>query len=160
MVLELLLIEPNSIDADFISQTLRNVNSNIHVECVRDGRAALDYLFGTGDYAHRNSLHQPDLILLNLNLEPVMGFSGLDVLRVAKSYVRTRVIPIVILSESGNQGAMRESYQFSANSYVEKSTDRNRFRTELELMGRYWLTINKSASHDTAPAESDNNAKA
>ena len=150
MVLELLLIETNVSDAEIVIQALTNVNPAIHIEVVHDGREALDYLFGTGKYAQRDLQIQPDLILLNLNLTSTPGFSGMDVLRVVKSYARTRTIPVVILSEPGSSDSMLESYQFNANSYVEKSADRERFRQSLDVIGRYWLTVNKAATKDSA----------
>src|SRR5690242_16287212 len=101
-MLELLLIETSEADAEIVIQALSRVNPDIHVEVAHDGREALDYLFGTGKYGQRDLQIQPDLILLNLHLPPLPGFSGLDVLRVVKSYARTRTIPVVILSESEN----------------------------------------------------------
>jgi len=152
---ELLLIEADASSVEFIIQVLCRVNSDIHVEVAQDGGQALDYLFGTGKYIERDTQRLPDLILLNLNLPSMPGFGGMDILRVAKSYARTRTIPIVILTESRGDEQALESYHFSANSYVEKSDNLEEFQQALEMVGRYWLTINRRTTRSAVFASMD-----
>jgi two-component system response regulator len=146
MSTQLLVIQNNAEDAAFIRKVLSTVNPDMDIEVVPDGREALDYLFGTGRFSTRDTARMPQLILLDLSLPVLPGFHALDVLRVAKSYTRTRIIPIVILAETDQFDMMFESYQFSANSYIEKSDDKKLFRHALELVGRYWLMVNKAAT--------------
>ncbi len=62
-----------------------------------DGQEALDYLFGTGAYAGRDTSDVPALTLLDLKLPKV---SGLDVLRRIRAEAITRRMPVVILTSS------------------------------------------------------------
>ena len=56
----------------------------------RDGVEALDYLFGTGSYAGRDTGVMPTVILLDLKL-PKMD--GLEVLRRLRADNRTKLLP-------------------------------------------------------------------
>ena len=55
---------------------------------VRDGAAALDYLFATGAYAGRDPTVIPRLVLLDLKLPKI---DGLDVLRRLRAHEITKL---------------------------------------------------------------------
>ena len=86
-LVEILIVEDSASDAEVTLQALRNVRVANRVYVVRDGRAALDFLFCKGQYAHRRRTDQPQVILLDLGLPKV---DGAEVLRQIKSDSRTR----------------------------------------------------------------------
>ena len=59
-------------NADDARTKKNNISNTIVV--ARDGVEALDYLFGTGQDAERDTSAQPELILLDLKLPKVDGF--------------------------------------------------------------------------------------
>jgi two-component system, response regulator len=137
---EVLLLEHNPIDAETIISVMKQVNPSIHVEWVRTSRAALDFVFSTGTYAARTQDQAPRLILLDVTFSRT---EGLDLLNILKSYARTRVLPVVILTDTPNHTA----FFAQANSCIVKTssaTDSEEYCRALELIGRYWLTMNKS----------------
>src|SRR5437879_5973349 len=95
--IEVLLVESNPTDANLAVRALTQISPQIHVEVAQDGADALDFLFNTGEYAHRHPAQIPDLILINLKV-PVIN--GLEVIRILKAYARTKIIPIVVLAKS------------------------------------------------------------
>ena len=113
----ILLVEDNPDDEELAMRALKknNIRNDIHV--VRDGAAALDYLFGTGEYAGRDISDQPQVILLDLKL-PKVG--GLEVLQRLRSDDRTRLLPVVILTSSKEEQDLIAGYSLGANSYVRK----------------------------------------
>ena len=136
----ILLVEDNPDDEELAMRALKknNIRNDIHV--VRDGAAALDYLFGTGEYAGRDISDQPQVILLDLKL-PKVG--GLEVLQRLRSDERTRLLPVVILTSSKEEQDLIAGYSLGANSYVRKPVDFDQFVEAVRQLGLYWLVINE-----------------
>jgi CheY-like chemotaxis protein len=107
---------------------------------VRDGVEALDYLFGTGQYARRDVRDLPAVVLLDLKLPKV---DGLEVLRRIRSDERTKHIPVVVLTSSDDQRDVLESYRLGANSYVCKPVNFHQFQEAVRRLQFYWLRVNE-----------------
>ena len=136
----ILLVEDNPQDEKLILRSLRKVNLANHVDVVRDGQQALDYLFGGGEYKDRDLNDLPALILLDLKLPRI---SGLDVLRLVRANERTSRVPVVILTTSQEQLDIAQSYDLHANSYIRKPVDFAQFVEAIQHMGLYWLVLNE-----------------
>src|SRR3990167_330660 len=95
--IEILLVEDNPNDVELTLHALSENRLSNHIEVVRDGEEALEFIFGTGAHSHRSMDHGPKVILLDLKLTKV---DGLEVLRRLKSDLRTKTIPVVILTSS------------------------------------------------------------
>ena len=70
---EILLVEDNLNDAELTIHALRKGNIANKLFHLKDGLAALDFLFGTGEYSGRNINNKPRLILLDLKMPKVDG---------------------------------------------------------------------------------------
>jgi two-component system response regulator len=136
----ILLVEDNPDDELLALRALRKNGIAGDVVVAHDGVEALDYLFATGDHAGRNTCVLPRLILLDLNLPRL---DGLEVLRRLRSDERTRLLPVVILSSSGEQKDVRDGYGFGANSYVRKPVNFEQFVRAVEQLKSYWLVLNE-----------------
>jgi CheY-like chemotaxis protein len=138
---EILLVEDNPDDLELALHALRREKLANHIEVARDGEEALDFIFCRGNYAHRDSNHQPRLILLDLKLPKV---DGLQVLREIKNDARTKAIPVVILTSSKEEKDLVEGYRLGVNSYIQKPVDFEQFRGSIKQVGLYWLVVNQS----------------
>lgn len=105
-----------------------------------DGVEALDYLFGTGVHAGRDTSDQPVVILLDLKL-PRVG--GLEVLERLRQDDRTKYLPVVVLTSSTEQDDMLRAGDLHANSYVRKPVDFDAFLEAARQLGLYWTVLNK-----------------
>ena len=139
-VVEILLVEDNPHDEELTLHALshNNLTNNVHV--VRDGAEALEFIFCTGAYAHRDIENSPKVILLDLKLPLV---DGLEVLRRIKADERTRTTPVVMLTSSGEERDMVESYKLGVNSYIVKPVDFEQFSEAVRQLGLYWLLLNE-----------------
>ena len=136
----ILLIEDNASDIDLTKRALEKGRIANALVVVSDGQEALDYLFGTGEYAGRDSSDFPALTLLDLKLPKV---SGLDVLRRIRSDSRTRRMPVVILTSSREEQDIAAGYDLGVNSYIRKPVDFEHFVQSVAQLGLYWLVLNE-----------------
>jgi len=139
-VVEILLVEDNPRDAELTIRALRKQNLANHLVHVKDGKAALDFLFAQGEYADLTLDDKPKVVLLDLKLPKV---DGLEVLRVMKSDDRTRTIPVVVVTSSAEDPDVRVAYQLGANSFVVKPVDFDTFIRAMTQLSRYWLLVNR-----------------
>ena len=136
----ILLVEDNP---DDITLTLRALKKNSifnEVVVAKDGVEALDYLFGTGIYAGRDTSVMPVVTLLDLKLPKIDGF---EVLKRVRSNERTKLIPIVILTSSKEDVDLINGYSLGANSYIRKPVDYEQFTEAIRELGLYWILINE-----------------
>ena len=92
----ILLVEDNASDAELAIRALTKCRINNDVIIATNAGEALEYLFYTGRYEHREQ-KAPAMVLLDINLPKV---SGIEVLKQIRSYNKTKNIPVVILSAS------------------------------------------------------------
>ena len=135
----ILLVEDNPDDLELAIRALRKSGQGESVVVARDGVEALDYLFGTGAFAGRDTAVRPTVILLDLKLPRLGGHEVLERLRKDK---RTQLIAIVVLTSSDERDDVRGAYARGANSYFRKPVEFSQFTTMLAEVGHYWLDLN------------------
>lgn len=137
----ILLVEDNPDDVDLTLRALERVGPGVDTVVARDGVEALDYLFARGDHSGRPADEQPSVVLLDLKLPRVDGFEVLARLRADE---RTRLLPVVVLTSSREEGDLDASYRLGANSYIRKPVDFGRFREAVGQISAYWLVLNEA----------------
>ncbi len=137
---DILLVEDNPADEELTLDALRTHHLANHIEVVRDGAEALEFLFQTGAYAHQAGKTSPKLVLLDLKLPKL---DGLEVLQRIKSDPRTQPIPVVLLTSSREERDIDEGYRLGANSYIVKPVDFGQFTEAVRQLGLYWLLLNQ-----------------
>ncbi len=136
----ILLVEDNPDDVALTRRAFANNKITNELIEARDGVEAIDYLFGTGAYAGRNTAILPAIILLDLHLPRL---DGLEVLKRIRSDPRTKRVCVVILSSSIEDRDVCECYAEGANSYVHKPVDFDELISVIGCISLYWLTVNR-----------------
>lgn len=139
----ILIVEDNPDDELLILRALKKNNIANEVIVAHDGVEALDFLFGTGDYATRDLTIMPQVIILDLKLPKI---DGLELLKRIRANELTKYIPVVIMTTSAEQKDIVDSYNLGANSYIQKPVDFSEFMQATQQLGLYWLVINKNAT--------------
>jgi two-component system response regulator len=138
----ILLVEDNPDDEALTLRALKKNNIQNDVVIARDGVEALDYLFGTGQYAGRDVSQLPSVVLLDLKLPKI---DGLEVLEKVRANEVTKFLPVVILTSSKEEQDLINGYKLGANSYIRKPVDFSQFMEAVRQLGLYWLLLNEAA---------------
>ena len=131
----LMLVEDNPDDVELTLRVLKRHHPSVQVRVAQDGVEAVDQLHGPA--ATQTPL--PALVLMDLNM-PRMG--GLEALRRIRAEARTRLLPVVVLTTSGQETDIHASYAAGANSFVRKSVAFEAFEDTVRMLGHYWLGLN------------------
>lgn len=140
MTATLLLVEDNPTDEKLTLRAFERRAEAASVVVVRDGLEALDYLFGTGKHAGRDTYEQPRLVLLDVKMPRL---DGLEVLARIRTDHRTRELPVVILTASREEQDVERSYALGVNAYVRKPVDLAEFTRTAEVIVHLWLVLNE-----------------
>jgi len=137
---EILLVEDNPQDAEITLRALKRANFANHVQWLKDGEEALEYLFSEGQY-EAQPRPRPRVMLLDIKMPKV---DGIQVLKRLKADERTRSIPVVMLTSSKEESDLVRSYDLGVNSYLVKPVDFKRFSEEVTRVGYYWVAMNQT----------------
>ena len=119
-LVDILIVEDSAADAELVVKALKEVRITNHIFVVRDGAAALDFLFFRGEFSQRRRTERPQIILLDLGLPKI---DGLEVLRQIKADSRTRMIPVIVLTVSDRDRDVMMSQRLGADGYIVKPVD-------------------------------------
>ena len=134
----ILLVEDSPDDVELTRRAFEKNNIRNPVVVVGDGQVALDFLFREGEFVDRPD-DLPQIVLLDLQLP---GLGGLEVLRRIRADPRTALLPVVILTSSGEERDLVDGYRLGANSYIRKPVDFQQFLQAVRELGLYWLVLN------------------
>jgi two-component system, response regulator len=121
---DILFVEDNPFDVDLTMRTLRGCNVGDRVQVARDGKEALDFLFGSGKYEGRRLEEGPRLVLLDLKLPKV---TGLQVLQWVRADPRTKELPVIILTSFDDDRQVVEIFRLGVTGYLTKPLNRDEF---------------------------------
>jgi DNA-binding response OmpR family regulator len=137
----ILLVEDNPDHEALTIRALKKAHMANDIIVAHDGAEAMELLFGVEGDTGRRPIPVPQLILLDLKLPKV---DGLDVLHRLRAAPRTKLVPVVVLTSSDEEGDVVTSYKLGANSYVCKPVDFVQFMEATKQLGLYWLVLNEA----------------
>lgn len=131
----ILLIDDNPNDVELALTALDEVATGGAVSVASSGPEAMTLLRRA-----RDDGHLPDLILLDLKMPHMDGIAILDAIRAERGL---EGIPVVMLTTSGENRDIRESYAHGASAYVVKPLDFTQFREALRTIQAFWTSLNR-----------------
>lgn len=132
-----LLVEDDAYDALFVEIEFEKAHVETHLQIVRDGVAARQYMEGQGHYANRQVYPLPDVILLDLGMPRMNGFEFLEWLR-SQSSEAYRLIPVVVMSATPHPEDMERACALGANAFLAKPVDWQEYRAQIRTLGLFW----------------------
>jgi CheY-like chemotaxis protein len=135
----LLLVDDDPADAKLALLTLADLSLDQHTLVIPDGMQALDWLHARGESQNRPP-GQPVAILLDVKMPGLNGFEVLVQIRAAPAL---RLIPVVMLSASGQERDVRQAYELGANGYLIKSIDFQTSTANLHAFAKFFAVANE-----------------
>jgi two-component system, response regulator len=119
------LVEDNPSDIELTRRAFEKSRVANRLVVAEDGKQALDYLFEATN-------EMPALMLLDLKLPKI---PGLEVLKRLRENVRTRRLPVIILTSSNEEQDVARGYDLGVNSYIRKPVDFVQFVQSVQAFG-------------------------
>lgn len=140
MEVEILIVEDTRSDAEMTIRAIKKANITNKIIHLKDGQEALDFLFGTGNFAGRDVERKPKVILMDLKMPKV---DGIEVIGKIKSNDLTKHIPVVVLTSSKENPDIERCYAMGVNSYIVKPVESAEFIRVVANLGLYWVLHNQ-----------------
>ena len=133
---KILVVEGNATQELLTLLAIKNSGIECDVQVVRDGIEACLVLFD-------RTIPSPTLVLMELNLPKL---NGCEVLCRIRNHFETKVMPVIIFTESNSISDIEHCLDLHANSYVVKDKDLERNETRLKLLLYYWVAVNQNVN--------------
>ena len=143
-IVDLLVVEDDERVLELMLEAFREARVANTINVVRDGVAALDFLFCRRAYAERRSLPQPQVMLLDLKLPKL---HGLEVLRRVKADERTRNIHVIVLTVSQRDEHIQEALKLGADAYIVKPVEFRNFSQITSRLSLEWALMLPGVEH-------------
>jgi two-component system response regulator len=143
-----LLVDDDANDEELARIALERSKIPHQLVVVRDGVAALDWLFRRGEHAGREDDNPPRVILLDLKLPKI---NGLEVLEQIRADERTRTQPVVVFTSSMEASDLESSYRLGANAYIRKPVDFREYKELIVDVGAFWIRRNQTPANAGEP---------
>lgn len=132
----ILLVEDSPEDRLATIRAFRQCGVTSEILSCVDGDDALAFLKREGKYAGLPQAGLPSMLLLDLNMP---GTDGREVLGVLKADPLLKMIPVVVLTTSGDAKDVHGSYLAGASSYVTKPVDLAAFLEIIRKLKEWWF---------------------
>jgi CheY-like chemotaxis protein len=133
----IVLVEDDSGHARLIEKNLRRAHITNDIVTLRDGQEAVEYFF-PADHDAAAGRTLPLLVLLDLNLP---GLDGYQVLARLKADVRTKRIPVIILTTTDDPRDIERCYELGCNVYITKPVEYEQFTEAIRKLGLFLSVV-------------------
>ena len=116
-LLEILIIDDDVIDIEHLQRLFAQIGLQNRVKALSDPDKAMAYLTGEGEFGDRDVHPIPDLLLLDLNMRKIHGFTFLSRIR-ALEELRDMLVIVETGSELGAD--VQKAFKLGADSYLVK----------------------------------------
>lgn len=130
----ILLVEDDDGHRLLIRENLRAGGIVNEIIELPDGQQAIDYLTRRGAYQDPAKSPRPGLILLDIKMPKADGFVVLERI---KADPQLRLIPVLMLTSTDDQGEVNRCYALGANSYIVKPVRYEDFQERIRALGLF-----------------------
>ncbi|HXU74951.1 MAG TPA: response regulator [Methylomirabilota bacterium] len=138
-----LIAEDDADDVFLLQRAFSKAGINANLQFASDGEEAIRYLLS----ADQQENPIPDLLLLDLKMPRVDGFTVLDWVRKQPGLKR---LLVTVLTSSGARVDINRAYDLGANSYLLKPFSNENLVQLVGHLQAYWLGINFAPECDAS----------
>jgi CheY-like chemotaxis protein len=133
-----LYVEDEETDSFLMRHAFARQGLQAALRVVKDGKAAQDYLSGTGAYADRQMNPLPAVVLLDLNLPELHGF---EVLKWIRAHPVHAGLPVVVFTSSDLDEDRTRAQSTGATEFLRKPGSPLRFAEVVTKLNEQWLHL-------------------
>ena len=138
--MNILLAEDNQADIKISRRAFEKAKLKSNVYVVNNGEEALDFIYNKGKYQDKKLFPRPDLVILDIKMPRLDGFSVLDKIKDDLEYGS---IPVIMLTSSKYEEDMIRSFKKGACAYISKPMENEEFARIIEGFDFFWHAIQK-----------------
>jgi CheY-like chemotaxis protein len=127
-----LIVDDDLEDIQFAKRVIAAVCPQLQARGLSSGAELICYLQGEHGFSDRTEFPYPMMILLDLRMP---GMHGFDVLGWLRDHPPHNLIPVVVLTASGEVLVARQAYQLGARSFLTKPIAANEFKETMVSLG-------------------------
>ena len=132
----ILIADDDDDDALAIGETLASVGIKNSTKTVKDGTEVIAYFAGQGKFADREQFPIPSVLLLDLKMPKIGGFSVLEWLNEQKLLKNGPLV--VVLTGHGEIDSARRAYSLGARSFLAKPCRVEDMKNLVRAYPAYW----------------------
>ncbi len=140
MIRNILLVEDDENDVFFFKRAMKLAGWTDPLQVVQDGKQAIEYLNGTGQFFRREEFSLPALVLLDLKL-PYL--SGLEVLKWIREHPTFKQLTVIMLTSSREEVDIERACELGANAYVVKPSGADDLLDLVKSIWSFWIRFNQ-----------------
>jgi len=145
----ILQVEDDPNDVFLLQHAMTKAGVANPIQVATDGRQAIDYLKGAGEFADRARFPLPCLVLLDLKLPHVMG---LNVLKWIRQQPGTALVVVIMLTASAEDEDIAAAYRLGANAFLTKPSKAAKLEEMAKAIKDFWLNYNTLPQESRAEA--------
>jgi CheY-like chemotaxis protein len=138
--IRILVADDDEDDRLMIKDALLEARVANNISFVEDGEDLMDFLKGRGEYSGGKNGAEPGLILLDLNMPRK---DGREALKEIKEDPDLKGIPVVVMTTSGAEEDIIQSYDLGVNSFITKPVTFEGLVKVMKTLTEYWFSIVK-----------------
>ncbi len=133
-----LLAEDNRHDIAAIKRAWKNQKLANPLHIVRDGEECLDYLYHRGRYADSRQAPAPGVLLLDIRMPKMDGFTVLEQIRKDKKLCS---LPVIIFTSLQEEAHKIRSYKLGASAYIVKPAGIEKLSETINAITFFWRLV-------------------
>lgn len=134
--IRILVAEDNEEDVFVIREAFQDAHVVCHLDVVRDGAQAVEFLSPSG--ITPTAAQRPDIVLMDINMPVKNGLEALQEIRALRS---TASIPVIIFTTSRSPDDIDLAYRLGASSYIVKPSGFESLQAIARSICEYWGRI-------------------
>lgn len=138
----IVVAEDDEDDYLLITEALNGVDNIGGIHWTKDGEELLSYLDACEE-SDKAREKKPSLIILDFNMPKKDGREALEEI---KKHPERKKIPVIVLTTSQANSDIEQAYQLGANSFIQKPFKYVEFKSTMDALQKYWLSIVKLPS--------------
>jgi two-component system response regulator len=123
-----LIVDDELDDVRLTQRVVGAVCPQLSIKNVSSGAELIRYLQGEDEFSDRTEYPYPTLVLLDLKMP---GMHGFDVLRWMGNHPPHNLVPVVVLTVSGEVPLAKYAYALGARSFLTKPLTTDEFRNTI-----------------------------